>query len=80
LLADGAPTGGYPELAHVIAADWALAGQLPPGAAVYFREIDLPEARQKLSEQELGLQLIARSLRRWAGDTDEQGEGDAAAG
>jgi antagonist of KipI len=66
LMADGAPTGGYPELAHVIAADWALAGQLAPGTPICFREVDLAEAHLRLKEQEQGLRLIADSVRRWA--------------
>lgn len=73
LMADGAPTGGYPELAHVIAADWALAGQLAPGTAVYFREVDLVEAHLRLKEQEQGLRLIADSMRRWASEPLREG-------
>lgn len=73
LMADGAPTGGYPELAYVIAADWALAGQLAPGTAVYFREVDLAEAHLRLKEQEQGLRQIADSLRRWAGESKREG-------
>lgn len=74
LMADGAPTGGYPELAHVIAADWALAGQLAPGLPVHFREVDVAEAHAKLQEQEQGLKLIADSFKRWVSQSNPESD------
>lgn len=38
-------TGGYPRIAHVIAADLPRAFQAPPGAALSFRFVSLAEAR-----------------------------------
>lgn len=40
LLADRQPTGGYPRLATVIAADLAALAQLPTGASVRFQVVD----------------------------------------
>lgn len=74
LMADGAPTGGYPELAHVIAADWAMAGQMAPGTPVRFTEVDLQEAHARLREQEQGLRLIADSVQRWANEGQQQSQ------
>ena len=45
LLADCRGVGGYPVIAAVISADLPLAGQLPPGAHVRFRPVDIAEAR-----------------------------------
>ena len=45
LLADCRGVGGYPVIAAVISADLPLAGQLPPGAHVRFRPMDIAEAR-----------------------------------
>jgi len=55
VMADGAPTGGYPRIGHVIAADWPLAGQLRPGERIRFCEVTLPEARSlwRTAEQTL---------------------------
>jgi antagonist of KipI len=79
LMADGAPTGGYPELAHVIAADWSAAAQLAPGTSIYFREVDLAEAHLRLKEQEQGLRVIADSLRRWTSEWGREGADNVAA-
>lgn len=46
IMADGAPTGGYPRLGHVISADWSLAGQLSPGDRFCFGEVSWEEGRQ----------------------------------
>lgn len=65
LMADSAPTGGYPQLAHVIAADWAVAGQLAPGSRVRFVEVELNAAHQAFKKQEQGMRQIGESLQRW---------------
>jgi len=65
LMADSAPTGGYPQLAHLIAADWALAGQLAPGSRIRFVEVELKSAHQALKKQELGMKQIGETLQRW---------------
>src|SRR5205807_3202074 len=41
---DGQTIGGYPRIAHVIAADLDRLGQLRPGARVQFRRVELGEA------------------------------------
>lgn len=43
---DQTTTGGYPKIAHVIAADAWLLGQLRPGASVRFERVDLARARE----------------------------------
>lgn len=42
---DGQTIGGYPKVAHVIAADLDLLGQLRPGTTVRFTPVSLEEAR-----------------------------------
>lgn len=51
LLADRQTTGGYPQLAVVISADWPLAGQLAPGDAVQFTVTTPGDARAALLAQ-----------------------------
>jgi antagonist of KipI len=41
---DGQTIGGYPKIAHVIAADLDRLGQLRPGSRVQFRRVELGEA------------------------------------
>lgn len=65
LMADGAPTGGYPQLAHLISADWALAGQLAPGSRLRFVEVELKEAHEAVRKQEQGMKQIGETLQRW---------------
>jgi antagonist of KipI len=48
LAADAQTIGGYPQAAHVIAADLPLLGQLRPGDSVAFREVSLAEAHALL--------------------------------
>lgn len=77
LMANHGTTGGYPVIAHVIAADLHLAAQLPPGAAVGFVDVSRGEALQALRQQELRLSqdliaadaslLAARALMQLAG-------------
>lgn len=64
LMADGAPTGGYPRIGHVIAADWPLAGQLSPGERIRFREVTLPEARTLWQTAEQTLHDKIRGMER----------------
>jgi biotin-dependent carboxylase-like uncharacterized protein len=56
--ADGQTIGGYPKLAHVIAADLDCVGQLRPGQSVRFRRVTLDEARALAEERR-------RKLWRW---------------
>ena len=51
LMADCAPTGGYPRIAHVISADLPVAAQLRPGQKIVFCETDL-ESAQKFARQQ----------------------------
>jgi len=51
LMADHQPTGGYPVVAVVIAADLPALGQLAPGDAVRFEPVDLETARRALAGQ-----------------------------
>jgi len=52
MLADHPTTGGYPQLATVIAADLHRLGQLRPGQAVRFTLVERPEASRALAELE----------------------------
>lgn len=52
LLADGAPTGGYPRLGHVIAADLFRLGQVRPGQSLRFTPVSLREAYEILHVQQ----------------------------
>ena len=56
LMADAAPTGGYPRMIHVIAADMSHAAQLRPGQSVQFQETSLKQAHAVLKEQRKCLQ------------------------
>ena len=50
-MADSAPTGGYPRIAHVIAADLPVAAQTRPGLSVQFQEVTLTQAHTLLRQQ-----------------------------
>jgi antagonist of KipI len=41
-------TGGYAKIATVIARDWPLLAQAPPGTAIRFRRVTLAEAMDQL--------------------------------
>lgn len=56
LMADCAPTGGYPRIAHVISADLPIAAQLRPGQKVLFRETDIASAQQIVRRQRVQLE------------------------
>lgn len=45
-------TGGYAKIATVIARDWPLLAQSPPGTRVRFRPTTLPEAMEELRKRE----------------------------
>ncbi len=56
LMADCAPTGGYPRIGHVISADMSIAAQLRPGQFVRFSMVSLEEAQQLFLQQRRTLQ------------------------
>lgn len=65
LMADAAPTGGYPVVATVIRADLSSAAQLRPGDAIRLHEIAMEVAHERLREQrrQLNRTLTMISLR-----------------
>jgi biotin-dependent carboxylase-like uncharacterized protein len=58
LMADRQTTGGYPQIATVITADLALAGQLAPGDWIEFALCTRREAIDALKEQEEALRAV----------------------
>lgn len=62
LMADCAPTGGYPRIGHVITADLAKAGQLKPGDRVLFRVVSLEAAEEALVAQERAMASVRAVL------------------
>ncbi len=56
LMADSAPTGGYPRIAHVISADLPNASQLRPGQEVRFEEVSIEHAQLLYRRQRNDLQ------------------------
>lgn len=55
LLVEHPTTGGYPKIAHVIAADLSALAQLRPGEEVRFARVSLEEARRLLLDREARL-------------------------
>ena len=51
LMADCAPTGGYPRIGHVISADLGIAAQLRPGQVVMFEMVTLEQAQAFYRQQ-----------------------------
>jgi len=51
LMADCAPTGGYPRIGHVIAADLSIAAQLRPGQFIRFAMVTLDQAQVFFRQQ-----------------------------
>jgi antagonist of KipI len=49
---DGQTIGGYPKVAHVIAADLDRLGQLRPGQAVRFERVGIDDAEVLYRERE----------------------------
>lgn len=60
---DGQTIGGYPKIAHVIAADLDKVGQLRPGDPIRFVTVDLPEAERLHRQQRQELQHWLTRLR-----------------
>ncbi|MEQ1711014.1 MAG: hypothetical protein ABL908_06385, partial [Hyphomicrobium sp.] len=67
LLADRQTTGGYPRVAHVIAADLAAAGRLRPGDVVRFVAVDMAAAAAARRARAAELARFAAGIR--AADT-----------
>lgn len=59
LMADGAPTGGYPRIGHVVSADQGIAAQLRPGQLVRFAMVTLDQAEALFRQQRL---LLTKAL------------------
>jgi len=59
LMADCAPTGGYPRIGHVISADLSLAAQLRPGQLVRFQMVTLEQAQHCCRHQQ---QCLTKAL------------------
>jgi KipI family sensor histidine kinase inhibitor len=62
LLADAQTIGGYPQAAHVVAADLPQVAQLRPGERVRFREVEVAEAREWIAARERALALLREGL------------------
>jgi biotin-dependent carboxylase-like uncharacterized protein len=58
---DHPATGGYPQIAHVIAADLPSLAQLRPGDAVRFERVDSRAARAALVELEASLESLRKA-------------------
>jgi len=71
LMADCAPTGGYPRVGHVISADMGIAAQLRPGQDVSFSMVSIDEAQRLFLEQRQTLHntLTMASLQVWLGSS-----------
>jgi antagonist of KipI len=52
LLADRQTTGGYPRIAHIIAADLPAASQIMPGEQIHFQAVPLQEAEALVIKRE----------------------------
>lgn len=63
LLADAAPTGGYPQIAHVITADLPVAAQLIPGDSIEFQMVQLHEAELEIRRQQQSQRRISSMIR-----------------
>ncbi|MCA9011106.1 MAG: biotin-dependent carboxyltransferase family protein [Planctomycetaceae bacterium] len=59
LMADCAPTGGYPRIGHVISADLPIAAQLRPGQLIRFEMVPLERAQELFLQQR---QNLAKAL------------------
>lgn len=62
LLADRQTTGGYPRIAHVIAADLDAAGRLRPGDVIGFEAVDLAQAAQARRDRAAALSRFAATI------------------
>lgn len=63
LMASRQTTGGYPRLGEVISADVSLLAQVPPGALVRFRPVDLAAAQAVLLEHERDLARMREAVK-----------------
>jgi antagonist of KipI len=63
LMASRQTTGGYPRLGEVVSADVSLLAQVPPGAGVRFRPVDLAAAQALLLERERDLARMSEAVR-----------------
>ena len=68
LMAARQTTGGYPCLGEVISADLGLLAQLPPGATVRFRLLDLAAAQALWRERMRELARMREAIRMRAGE------------
>jgi biotin-dependent carboxylase-like uncharacterized protein len=62
LMASRQTTGGYPQLGEVISADVSLLAQVPPGASVRFRPVDLAAAQALWLERERDLARMREAV------------------
>jgi antagonist of KipI len=62
LLADAQTTGGYPRLAQVITADFAVLAQAVPGQTLRFQEVSLAEAQAQYLAQERRLRALRQAI------------------
>jgi len=60
---DAQTVGGYPRIAHVIAADWPVLGQLRPGDRLRFVTVDGASARAALGELSGYLARVGEAIR-----------------
>jgi biotin-dependent carboxylase-like uncharacterized protein len=63
LMASRQTTGGYPRLGEVTSVDLSLLAQVPPGAGVRFRPVDLADAQALLIERERDLARVREAVR-----------------
>ncbi len=63
LMADRQTTGGYTRIATVISVDIPKVAQLIPGGKIQFKEVDVDEAQNLLSERESFLKCIEHFVR-----------------
>jgi len=66
LMADAAPTGGYPCVGHVISVDFSRLAQIQPGQSVRFVEVDLADAHQRIRAHERSIHKLIRAIERRA--------------
>ena len=72
ILADGAPTGGYPRIAQIISADHCKAGQLRPGMSIALTEVSIEEAQSLYREQRTMMSALESQIAiQWRGMVDE---------
>jgi antagonist of KipI len=65
LMVDGAPTGGYPQIAHVITADLPRLAQLKPGDRMNFQFVSIEAAHQAIRTQQQEFERMLQGIRLW---------------